>query len=101
MTPPLCELVAGSVAIVAALALVAEGVSRLVQGVGMRAGLKPATLIAIRDAVRVLWILIAVVGVAYYTNLASALAVVGNTELLNGPLVNHTATERLTAQFGL
>lgn len=169
MTAPLWELVVGSVAIVAILALLGEGASRLVLRVGRRAGLKPATLWAIRDVARVLWILLAVLGVAYYTNLASALAVlvvstvgaltvslalqatlsnvisgllllrdgtlrlgdqieysgvkgrvvritlrsswvrteggalavVGNTQLMNGPLVNHTATERLTAKYHL
>lgn len=169
MTPLTVYLVGGSIAIVVAVALLGEGFLRLVQRVGKRAGLKPATLLAIRDAGRVLWVLLAVLGVAYYTNLASALAVlvvstvgaltvslalqatlsnvisgllllrdgtlrlgdlveysgvrgkvvritlraswirtdtgalavVGNTQLLNGPLINHTATERLTAQYKL
>lgn len=169
MTPPVWELVAGSAAIVATLAIIGEGLFRLVRRVGTAAGVRSVTLLAIRDAIRVIWILLAVLGVAYYTNLASALAVlvvstagaltvslalqatlsnmisgllllrdgtlrlgdtvefsgvkgqvvritlraswirtdggalavVGNTQLLNGPLVNHTATDRLTSQYRL
>lgn len=69
------QLVLGSALIVGVLALLGEGVSRLIRRLGRRAGLRETTLIFIRDTIRAIWIVIAVVGVALYTKLASDLTV--------------------------
>ena len=75
MTLPLWELISGSVVIVASFAVVGEGLSRIVRRVGKRAGLKDLTLVTIRDVIRGIWIVLSVVGVAYYTDLTSYLTV--------------------------
>jgi small-conductance mechanosensitive channel len=69
------ELVLGSVIIIAFFALVGEGVSRLIRRAGEKAGFKETTLGGIRDATRAIWIVLAVVGVAYYAHLFSELSV--------------------------
>jgi small-conductance mechanosensitive channel len=69
------ELVVGSAVLVALFALVGEGVSRIVRRLGRRAGLKETTLISIRDGARVIWIVLAIVAVAFYAKLASDLDV--------------------------
>jgi small-conductance mechanosensitive channel len=166
---PLWQEILGSSFIVAFFALLGEGVSRLLHRVGKRAGLKETTLFAIRDAIRVIWVVLAVIGVAFYANLASeltvlavstvgglivwlalqstlsnviaglfmlqdgtlrvgdevtfssikgkvvrvslrsswimthngAIAVVSNSNLLSGPLINRTATTRLVTKYHL
>ncbi len=75
LTLPLWELILGSVVIVVLLAALGEGLSRIVRRLGKRAGLKDTTLVSIRDVIRALWIVLAVVGVAYYTDLTSYLTV--------------------------
>ena len=67
------ELIAGSAIIVAFFALVGEGVSRLIRRVGKRAGFRETALVAIRDTARAVWIIVAIVVVAFYTHLASEL----------------------------
>jgi small-conductance mechanosensitive channel len=69
------ESVLGSAVIIAVLALLGEGTSRVIRRFGKRAGLRETTLITIRDLSRVIWVLLAVVGVAFYTGLASDLTV--------------------------
>jgi small-conductance mechanosensitive channel len=69
------QLVLGSALIVAFLALLGEAMSRIVRRLGKRAGLKDVTLVTIRDATRAIWIVLAIVGVAFYTKLASDLTV--------------------------
>ncbi|MGA7861265.1 MAG: mechanosensitive ion channel family protein [Thermoplasmata archaeon] len=76
LTPSQWQLVLGAAGIVGALGLLGEGVSRLIRRLGKRAGIRETTLIFARDAIRAIWILIAVVGVAFYTKLASDLTVV-------------------------
>ncbi|MGC2289585.1 MAG: mechanosensitive ion channel family protein [Thermoplasmata archaeon] len=71
----LWQLVLGSVLIVAFFALVGEGASNLIRRAGKRAGAKESTLVGIRDATRTIWIVLAIVGVAYYADLASELSV--------------------------
>ncbi|MFZ0829716.1 MAG: mechanosensitive ion channel family protein [Thermoplasmata archaeon] len=73
MIPQNLVLAAGSAIIVACFGLAGEGVSRLIRRVGRRAGLRESTLIATRDTARAIWIVLAIVGVAYYTHLASEL----------------------------
>ena len=75
MTAITWELVVGSVLIVAFFALAGEGLSRVVRRVGKRAGLKDVTLVTLRDVTRGIWIVLAIVGVAFYTKLASDLTV--------------------------
>lgn len=65
----------GSALIVAVFALVGEGLSRIIRRVGRRAGVKDQTLASIRDVTRGVWIIIAIVGVAYYAKLTSDLTV--------------------------
>jgi small-conductance mechanosensitive channel len=62
-------------AIVAFLGLLGEGLSRILRRVGRRAGVKETTLITFRDVIRVIWIALAVVGVAFELNLTSDLTV--------------------------
>jgi small-conductance mechanosensitive channel len=69
------ESVIGSAVIVGALALLGEGSSRIIRRFGKRAGVRETTLITIRDVSRVIWVILAVVGVAFYTGLASDLTV--------------------------
>jgi small-conductance mechanosensitive channel len=69
------ELVVGSAVLVALFALVGEGLSRIVRRLGRRAGLKETTLISIRDGARVIWIVLAIVAVAFYAKLATDLDV--------------------------
>jgi small-conductance mechanosensitive channel len=169
MIPSILYLILGSAVIVAFFALVGEGLSRVLRQVGRRAGLKESTLIVIRDTSRAIWVVLAIVGVAYYTRLTSELTViavttvgglivslalqatltnviaglfllqdgtlrigdditysgiagrvvritlrtswimtdkgvivtVANSQLMNGPLVNRTATNRLLARYHL
>lgn len=169
MTLQLWEYVAGSALIVATAAGIGEGLSRLLRRAGRRAGIKDTTLVWIRDAARVIWVVVAVVGVAYFTNLTSeltllavstvgglilslglqatlsnviagifmledgtlrvgdeitfsgvkgkvvrislrtswvmtekgVLAVVSNSNLMTGPLLNHTGTTRLVKRYHL
>jgi len=75
LTLPLWELIAGSAVIVAVFALLGEGLSRVIRRVGRRAGVRQTTLIAVRDAARAIWTILAVIGVAFYTDLASELTV--------------------------
>lgn len=74
MTPIPWNLVLGSIIIVGAVALIGEGVSRLIRTAGRRAGIKEATLVVIRDTSRGIWVVVAIVGVADYTHLASELS---------------------------
>jgi len=67
--------VLGSVLIVALIALVGEGSARLIRQIGMRAGVKGSALVIVRDVARAIWIVVAIVGVAFYTNLASHLTI--------------------------
>jgi small-conductance mechanosensitive channel len=69
------QLVLGSALIVAFFALLGEALSRVIRRLGKRAGLKDVTLVTIRDATRGIWIVLAIVGVAFYTKLASDLTV--------------------------
>jgi small conductance mechanosensitive channel len=67
-------------ALVSALVVVISGalfwaLSHILQTVARRAGVRPATLRAGRDIIRVLWIIVAVAGVIYVTGLASALTI--------------------------
>jgi small-conductance mechanosensitive channel len=71
----LWQEIVGSALIVAFFALLGEGASRLLRRFGKRAGLKETTLGTIRDAARVIWVILAVLGVALYTNLTSELTV--------------------------
>jgi small-conductance mechanosensitive channel len=75
MTAITWQLVVGSALIVAFFALLGEALSRVVRRLGKRAGLKDVTLVTIRDATRGIWIVLAIVGVAFYTKLASDLTV--------------------------
>jgi hypothetical protein len=75
VSPLTWELVAGSAVIVAFFALVGEGLWRVIRRVGKRAGLKEVTLVSIRDVTRGVWIVLAIVGVAFYTKIASDLTV--------------------------
>ncbi len=67
--------VLGSALIVGIIALAGEGAARLIRRIGVRAGVKGTALVIIRDTTRAIWILVAIVGVAFYTNLASHLTV--------------------------
>jgi small-conductance mechanosensitive channel len=69
------EDVVGSALIIAFFALVGEGASRVIRRFGKRAGIRETTLIGIRDISRVIWIVLAIVGVAVFTDLASDLTV--------------------------
>jgi small-conductance mechanosensitive channel len=68
------NLILGSIVIVGVVALIGEGASRLLRTAGRRAGIKETTLVVIRDTSRGIWVVIAVVGVADYTHLASELS---------------------------
>jgi small-conductance mechanosensitive channel len=70
VTAPLWELLLGSVAIVVFFGAVGEGISWLIRRAGVRAGYRDATLVRIRDVTRVIWIFLAVVVIALYTDLA-------------------------------
>lgn len=72
---PAWDVYVGAALIVVIFALVGEGLLRLVDGIGRRAGLRQTTLLWTRDSIRIIWIILAVVGVAYYTGLASILTV--------------------------
>ncbi len=166
---PAWDVYVEAAAIVVAFGLAGEGLSRLVQGVGRRAGVRDTTVLWTRDTIRIIWIILAVVGVAYVTGLASeitvlavstigglvislalqatltnviagiflledgtlrlgddityssisgrviritlrtswimtdkgVIAAVANSQLMNGPLVNRTATGRLVARYHL
>jgi small-conductance mechanosensitive channel len=69
------ESVVGSAVIIAVLALLFEGGSRVIRRFGKRAGLRETTLISIRDISRAIWVVLAIVGVAFYTGLTSDLTV--------------------------
>jgi small conductance mechanosensitive channel len=69
------QLVLGSVLIVAFFALIGEAASRAIRRFGRRAGIRETTLVGIRDATRAVWIVLAIIGIAFYTDLASDLTV--------------------------
>jgi small-conductance mechanosensitive channel len=69
------ESITGSVLIVVVAALLGEGGYHLIRRVGKRAGLKDLALATIRDVTRVIWIVLAIFGVAFELNLASDLTV--------------------------
>lgn len=66
-------LTAATIVVVAGLLL--EGLSRLVRALARRAGARPLTLNAIRDGVRIIWILVAVSVVLGATQIASEFTV--------------------------
>lgn len=72
---PAWHVYVGTALIVVVFAILGEGLLRLVDRIGRRAGVRETTLLWSRDSIRVIWIILAVVGVAYYTGLASALTV--------------------------
>ena len=65
----------GSAVIVLFFGLIGEGVSLLIRRVGRRAGLRQTGLIVARDTIRAIWVVLAIVGIAYYIHLASELIV--------------------------
>jgi small-conductance mechanosensitive channel len=69
------RLILGSIVIVAFFALVGELTSRGIRRLGRRAGVREVTLVGIRDISRVIWIVLAIFAVAYYTDLTSDLTV--------------------------
>lgn len=70
------ELILGSALIVVFFGLVGEGVARLIRRFGKRAGIKDSALAVVRDLIRAIWVILAVVAVAFFTNLASDLTLI-------------------------
>jgi small-conductance mechanosensitive channel len=63
------------IVIIVAAAIVGEGLSFLLRGVARRAGARARTLRSIGDGMRVLWILVAALGIASVTQIASEFTV--------------------------
>jgi small-conductance mechanosensitive channel len=76
MIPQPWASIIGAALIIVFFALFGEGASRLIRRLGKLAGLRETALGVIRDSVRAIWIVLAVVGVAYYIHVASELTVV-------------------------
>ncbi|HZY92711.1 MAG TPA: mechanosensitive ion channel domain-containing protein [Thermoplasmata archaeon] len=72
ITPQTVEL---SVAAVVVTGLVTEGASRLLRAIARRAGARVVTVNGIRNALRIIWILISVAAVASLTQLATEFTV--------------------------
>ncbi len=65
------QLLAGSIAIVVVVGTLTESLSRTVGRLAKRSGAKQSTIRGIRYSTRVIWLLVAAIGVLYYTGLSS------------------------------
>jgi small conductance mechanosensitive channel len=65
------QLLAGSVAIVVVAGVLTESLSRTIGSLARRSGAKQSTIRGIKYFTRVTWLLMATIGVLYYTGLSS------------------------------
>ena len=82
---------------VAVIAVIGEGLSRVIRRVGHRAGVREGTLSLIRDIIRAIWVVVAVIGVTYESHLASELTVVAVSTV--GGLIVSLALQATISNF--
>lgn len=96
MSVPWLEVVT-VVITVAVIAVVGEVLSRLIRRVGHRAGIREGTLSLIRDIIRAVWVVVAIVAVTYESHLASELSVVAVSTV--GGLIVSLALQATISNF--